>query len=141
SRLTRHTIQPPGNVARLSVAVIIDDEPTVTKGKDGQTKITRAPRKREDLQKIQGLVAAAVGLEADRGDLLTVENVSFEEPMVEEPVPPTALEKYGPQLWEGSRMLMVGGLGLMGLLIFVRPLMKRVGAPPAMARPALAVAA
>jgi len=142
SRVTRHTIQPSGNIARLSVAVIIDDEPTVTKVKDGTSKITKTPRKPEDLQKIQGLVAAAVGLEADRGDLLTVENVSFEEPTIEEPVPPTAMEKYGPQVWEGGRILMIGVIGLMALLIFVKPLMRRVGsAQQMMARPALAVAA
>jgi flagellar M-ring protein FliF len=140
SRLTRHTIQPPGNVARLSVAVIIDDEPVVSKAKDGTTKITRTPRKHEDLQKIQGLVAAAVGLEADRGDQLTVENVSFEEPPVDEPVPPTMLQKYAPQMWEGGRMLMIGGLGLVALLLFVKPLMQRAGVQQALNRPALAVA-
>ena len=139
SRVTRHTIQPPGNVARLSVAVIIDDEPTVTKAKDGTTKVGRAPRKREDLQKIQSLVAAAVGLEADRGDLLTVENVSFEEPIVEEPVAPTLIEKITPQVWEASRILLIGGIGLMGLLLFVKPLLKRAaGGQQMMARPAVA---
>jgi flagellar M-ring protein FliF len=138
SRLTRHTIQPPGDVARLSVAVILDDDQTTTKGKDGQPEVKRTPRKREDLQKIQGLVAAAVGLEMDRGDQITVENVSFEEPFVEEPVTPTALEKYAPQLWEGSRILVIGALGLIALLVFVRPLMQRAGV--AAARPALAAA-
>jgi flagellar M-ring protein FliF len=139
-RLTRHTIQPPGNVARLSVAVIIDDEPVLTKGKDGQTKITRTARKREDLQKIQGIVAAAVGLETDRGDQLTVENVSFEEPPIEEPVPPTVLQKYAPQLQEGSRILTVGLLGFLAMVFFVKPLLRRAGVQPGNARPALAVA-
>ena len=138
SRLTRHTIQPPGGVARLSVAVILDDDQTTTKGKDGALEVKRTPRKREDLQKIQGLVATAVGLEPDRGDQITVENVSFEEPVVEEPVTPTALEKYAPQLWEGSRILVIAALGLIVLLVFVRPLMARVGG--AAGRPALAVA-
>ena len=74
-------------------------------------------------------MAAAVGLETDRGDQLTVENVSFEEPPVEEPVPPTVLQKYAPQFWEGSRILMVGVLGFLALILFVKPLMRRAGVP------------
>jgi flagellar M-ring protein FliF len=138
SRLTRHTLQPPGDVARLSVAVILDDDQTTTKGKDGQLEVKRSPRKREELQKIQGLVAAAVGLEPDRGDQITVENVSFEEPVVEEPVAPTALERYAPQIWEGSRILVIGALGLIALMVFIRPLMQRAGVSAG--RPALAAA-
>ena len=38
-----------------------------------------AARRAEEIQKIHGLVAAAVGLDADRGDQLTVENIAFEE--------------------------------------------------------------
>jgi flagellar M-ring protein FliF len=140
SRLTRHTIQPPGDVARVSVAVILDDEPVVTKGKDGQTKMTRQPRKREDLQKIQGLVAAAVGLETDRGDQLTVENVSFEEAPIEEVPTPTLLEKYSPQLWEGGRILGVLLVGVFGLMLFMRPLMRKAGVEPVEFRPAAALA-
>ncbi|MBI4265878.1 MAG: flagellar M-ring protein FliF [Acidobacteria bacterium] len=129
SRTTRRTIQPPGDVARLSVAVIIDDDQVAARGENGQTTVTRTPRKPEDLQKIQDLVAAAVGLEPDRGDQLTVQNVSFDEPVVEEGTPPSILERYAPHVWEGSRMLLIAILGLVALLVFVRPLMRRAGGP------------
>jgi flagellar M-ring protein FliF len=131
SRVTRHTIQPPGDVARISLAVILDDDQAVAKDKDGKMKVTRTSRKREDLQKIQALVAAAVGLEPDRGDQITVENVSFEEPIVEEPATPTMFEKvgqYAPQLWEAGRILATLALGIIALMVFVRPLMQRAGA-------------
>src|SRR5262245_27494830 len=65
SRTTRHVIQPRGDVARLSVAVILDDDQKTKQNADGSTRIVRKPRTREELQKIQALVAAAVGLETD----------------------------------------------------------------------------
>lgn len=127
SRTTRHVIEPPGDVARLSVAVIIDDDQVFTKGEDGATKITRTARKPEDLQKIQGLVAAAVGLETERGDQLTVQNISFDEPPVEEEVAPTVLEKIAPKVWEGGRLLGIAAIGFLAFVVFVRPLMRRAG--------------
>ena len=123
SRTTRRVISPPGEIARLSVAVILDDDQVVKTNAQGQKTATRTPRSRESLQKIQGLVAAAVGLEMDRGDQLTVENVSFDEPVVEEAPPPTMLQRITPELKEGSRMLVIVGLAVFALLLLVRPLM------------------
>ena len=140
SRTTRHVIEPPGDVARLSVAVIIDDDQVMSKNEDGSTKMTRTARKPEDLQKIQGLVAAAVGLETDRGDALTVQNISFDEPPVEEEVAPTVLEKIAPKMWEGGRMLGIAAIGFLAFLMFVRPLMRRAGVE-VVERQAVAVAA
>jgi flagellar M-ring protein FliF len=124
--MTRHTIQPAGDIARLSVAVILDDDQVFTKNAEGATTAARKPRTREELQKIHGLVAAAVGLDLERGDQLTVENVAFDEPPVEEVVP-SVLERYSPQIWEGSRMLIVAVLGLVAFLVLVRPLVAGAG--------------
>ncbi len=132
SRTTRHVIQPPGDVARLSVAVILDDD-QVAKTGPGRVDADRARSRarREELQKIQALVAAAVGLETDRGDQLTVENVAFDEPAVEQGPPPGVLEQYSPQIWEGSRIAVVALLGVVALLVFVRPLVRKAGGSPA----------
>ena len=127
SRTTRHTLQPPGDVARLSVAVILDDDHVAKAGKDGETTITRKPRTPEEIQKIQGLVAAAVGLEPDRGDQLTVENVAFDEPVVIEAPPAPFMERYSPQIWEGGRIAAVGLIALAAFFMFVRPMLRRAG--------------
>ena len=140
SRTTRHVIAPPGDVTRLSVAVILDDDQVSKKNADGSTGVTRKPRSRDELQKIQGLVAAAVGLEATRGDKLTVENVAFDEPVTEEGPPPTMLEKITPAVWEGSRIAMVGLVGLFALMMIVRPMMRKAGVAPAAKSEALAAA-
>jgi flagellar M-ring protein FliF len=137
SRTTRHVIQPPGEVARLSVAVILDDDQVAKTSGEGETTIERKPRTPAEIQKIQALVAAAVGLETERGDQLTVENVAFDEPVVVEVPPAPFYERYSPQLWEGGRITAVLGIALVAFFMFVRPMMRRVGLKPA---PALAVA-
>lgn len=125
SRVTRHTIRPRGEIARLSVAVIVDDEPVVKKDKKGGVVRSTKPRDAAELQKIQGLVATAVGLDTLRGDQLTVENVSFENTMVEEPAPPGVWQQYRPVVNDFGRVGSVVVLGLMAFLFVVRPLMRR----------------
>lgn len=119
---------PPGDVQRLSVAVILDDDQQSTTAQDGTVTTRRVPRSPEDLQKIQGLVAASVGLEPDRGDQLTVQNVSFEEPPPDIPeAPKTVIQRvqdYTPQIWEGARMLMVMVVAIIALLFVVRPMLQ-----------------
>ena len=56
-------VRPPGDIARLSVAVILDDDHVQQKRQDGAFSTVRLARKREEMQKIQGLVAAAVGFD------------------------------------------------------------------------------
>jgi len=141
SKTTRRVLQPPGDVARLSVAVIVDDNHVQQKKEDGSVTIERVARKPEEIQKIQSLVAAAVGLDPDRGDQLTVENVAFDEPAVEEDVPPSILLRYAPQISEFGRLVTVLVVGLVGFLFVIRPLLKSggmTGSTRAAAQPQLA---
>lgn len=125
SRTTTHTVKPGGDIARLSVAVILDDE--VINKKDKSGKVTRSTKSRsaEELQKIQTLVATAVGLDTTRGDQVTVENIPFDAQLVEEPVEPSIVEKYGPVAGEGAKIVAAIGLVLFVLLVIVRPVFKQ----------------
>jgi flagellar M-ring protein FliF len=127
SKTTRRVLQPPGDVARLSVAVILDDDHVQKKEQDGTVSTVRQPRKTEEIQKIQALVAAAVGLDTERGDLLTVENVSFDEPQVEDETPPSVFVRYAPQINEVGRLVTVLVIGLVGFFFVVKPLLKAGG--------------
>ncbi len=134
SRTTTHTVKPSGDVARLSVAVILDDELVVKKDNNGTATRSTRSRKPEELQKIQGLVSAAVGLDTNRGDQLTVENIAFDTAPPEEPEPPTLIEQYGPAAGEGAKV--VGVLLLVGLVILVviKPMVQTaLGGPRAIA--------
>src|SRR5690606_14744359 len=65
SRTTSRTIAPPGDVARISVAVILDDNHVLKPGPDGKPVMTRVSRTPEELQKLQAHVAASVGLDPE----------------------------------------------------------------------------
>jgi flagellar M-ring protein FliF len=123
SKLTRHSLQPRGDITKLSVAVLLDDDRPAASG-DQQQPAAAKPRAPEEIQKIHGLVAAAVGFDADRGDQLTVENIAFEETPVETIAPPGAWQKYGPQVMEAVRVLGIVALGALALFGVIRPIVK-----------------
>jgi flagellar M-ring protein FliF len=126
SHTTRRTVKPKGEIARLSVAVILDDKLELITGKDGVVTRKYKPREREELQRIQNSVSAAAGVDTARGDQLTVENIAFDDrPVVDEVVKPTFWEQQSPRLPELGRILGVVVLGLFAFLLVVRPVMKR----------------
>lgn len=126
SKTIRHTIRPRGDIARLSVAVLVDNEVVSSTGPDGAVTRATRPRTPEELQKFQGLVAAAVGLDPARGDQLTIENVPFEEPVPEEVVPPAPMwKRIGTEAWEGVRVLGILLLAVLAFFMVVRPLMRK----------------
>lgn len=63
SKIKSHVLQAPGDVLRLSVAIIVDT---------AQTNLT--PRRISELQKVAG---AAVGIDAKRGDQIEVIGMAF----------------------------------------------------------------
>ncbi len=132
---TRHTMEPGGKVERLSVAVIVDD--LRAPGADGEPA-TNKPREAAEMERIKGLVAASVGLDTERGDLLTVENIAFEEApvTVEEPVgpwwkqvSPTVVSTLGVSVGDVMRWALVGLLALVALLAVIRPILRAALGP------------
>ena len=82
SKSVRHTVQPPGRVKRLAAAVLIDDAIDMT-DKNGVKTPTRRKRTAEEMKEIEQLAGAAIGIDAQRGDMLAVQNLSFQELPVE----------------------------------------------------------
>jgi flagellar M-ring protein FliF len=128
-------VNPVGKVEKLSIAVIIDNVTKTTTGDDGQPKTTVEPRTPEEMKKYRDLVAAAIGLNAERGDLLTLENISFEgeTELIEQP---TFLEKQAPLIMTGLRYLIIPVAFILIYLLFLRPVQKTVFANWAPAGPA-----
>ena len=130
-RSTSRTVRSSGAIARLAVAVLVDDAPAnADTEEDGAAGgAPRRARDTDEMRQIEALVAAAVGLDPARGDQLTVENISFEElPQIEE-VAPRLWERYLPQLLDAARIATVLVVGLVACLVVVRLLIRRtVGA-------------
>ena len=79
SETNRQVVKLPGAVAKLSVAVLVDQE-TVTAA-DGS--VTFQPRSDAELATLKELVASAVGLDTTRGDVLTLKSLPFQQNPVE----------------------------------------------------------
>jgi flagellar M-ring protein FliF len=77
----RHTRWPQGGVRKMSVSVLVDHALRW----EGAKRVVEAPTP-EKLKVIHDLVAAAVGLNNDRGDQLVVEAFPFESTLHAEPL-------------------------------------------------------
>jgi flagellar M-ring protein FliF len=134
-----HTIQPAGEIERLSVAVIVDDDQQV-KTEGGNTAVTRTKRTSEELKKFENLVASSVGFNSERGDKVTVENIAFDEPASEAVEAPSVLVRYQPQIEESARVAGLIVVVVLAFIFLVKPLMAKVSAGVATTRVAVAAA-
>lgn len=124
-KTTVKSSRPRGGVERLSVAVLIDDEHYSEKGADGAMVPKTRPRTKEQLQKLTEIVMTGTGVDTTRGDQITVHNVAFSYPPVEEPETPGFLTRFGPQIALGLKLLVVLLLGTAAFFFVGRSLMPR----------------
>jgi flagellar M-ring protein FliF len=77
SKTVRHVVESPGKVRRLTAAVVLNDRliQAATRGKSAQWQ----PRSADELRNLTALAQAAVGFDSSRGDMVTVQDLAFEE--------------------------------------------------------------
>ena len=142
SEVRRERTRAAGAVERISVAVLVDTAQPQPAAADGQAAGEPQP---VDLERLTDLVKAAVGFDADRGDVVSVQAMRFAvAPDAGTEV--TALDLPGPLMRNLPRLVESGLIALVALaLLFfvVRPLMAsgRGGGAQAPASPAVAGAA
>ncbi len=139
SQTSREILREPGDVRRLSVAVLVND--VVTTAADGSRDMV--PRPVEEMQALGDLVSSAVGFDALRGDVVTIRSMPFE------PIAATGSEGManGPLL-DLMKLIRLAAFALVALvlgLFVLRPILTsaRRGAalglpPPEGAMPVLA---
>jgi flagellar M-ring protein FliF len=133
SETSREIIRAPGDIRRLTVAVLVNDL-TVTDA-EGATQVQ--PRTTEELDALRELVASAVGFDEERGDVITIRSMSFE------PLPEAGTEATVAGLpldmMSLIRLAVLAVVALILGLFVVRPILAqgRLPAPPP-APPALA---
>jgi flagellar M-ring protein FliF len=127
NRITRHVIEPAGSIRRVTAAVLLDDvtERKQEKGKWVETHHKRTP---EELKTISELAQAAIGFNSARGDVISVQNLAFERPVVADLPPITFAEKARKGINDYSSVIRYAGMLLLFLLVYVlmlRPIQKR----------------
>lgn len=122
SKSVSKIINPVGSIKALSVSVLIADKIVPAKDENGDASIS--PRSEEELKAIESMVASALGLVTDRGDVINVTSMPFmekaEEQLVAEGLPKNLLYEYLPMVKIG--LLFIGALLFYFLL--VRPIIK-----------------
>jgi len=83
SKTVRHVMENPGRVRRLTAAIVVNDRLAELAAK-GKAAVWQ-PRSAEELHNLTALAQAAVGFDAARGDLLTVQDLAFEENRTQQP--------------------------------------------------------
>jgi flagellar M-ring protein FliF len=95
---------------------------------EGKSQTSAKPRDAAEVERIKNLVAAAVGFDAERGDQLTVENISFGEPPVEEDLSPSLWQRIAPPVtdYAPTAVRLLGILLMMGLAfsMVLRPMVR-----------------
>jgi flagellar M-ring protein FliF len=122
SRIVKHTKLPQGAVTKLSLSVLVDHDLKW----DGPKRLLEPPSP-EKLKVIHDLVAAAVGLDVDRGDQLVVEAFPFEatmtaeSPVIEAPsrAPPSPLPPWLQKLMAAKHFTLIAGIGGGAFLLLV----------------------
>ncbi|MGB7268913.1 MAG: flagellar basal-body MS-ring/collar protein FliF [Albidovulum sp.] len=74
SETTREVVKTPGAVRRITVAVLVDGVQTTDDSGQPQWQ----PRPDEELTALRDLVAASVGFDETRGDVITIRSMAFE---------------------------------------------------------------
>ncbi len=92
NKLVRHTLQPAGRIKRIAAALLVDDAVEIEQ-KNNQRTATRRKRSAEEMKQIEQLAAATLGIDPKRGDLLAVENLSFQNLSQDTPMTPTFMER------------------------------------------------
>jgi flagellar M-ring protein FliF len=127
NHITRHVIEPAGSIRRVTAAVLLDDviERKQEKGKWVETHHKRTP---EELKTISELAQAAIGFNSARGDVISVQNLAFERPVVPDLPPITFAEKARKGINDYSSVIRYAGMLALFLLVYVlmlRPIQKR----------------
>jgi flagellar M-ring protein FliF len=137
NRTTRHVIQPAGSIRRLTAAILLDDaiERKQEKGKWIEVRHKRRP---DEVQLITELAQAAIGFNSARGDVVSVENLTFDHAEAEDIPPPSLVEQARKGLSDYATIVRYAVLLVLFFLVYllvIRPVQKRALAAPVLQQP------
>lgn len=129
NHVNRKTVQAPGAIKKISVAVLVDGAYETKPDASGQTKPVFVGRPPEQLKSLEDIVKKAVGYDDARGDQITVSNVPFTADLgpMEDLSPKN---RWLEMLKNNQRMLMNAVLLLLVFLFVIRPIIKKFQQTP-----------
>ena len=122
SKTISKTINPIGTIKTLSVSVLLADK--IIPAKDEESEPSSEARSEKELKSVETMVASALGLDIERGDMINVTSMPFmaisDDQLLAEAIPKNLLYEYLP-------LIKIGLVSLGALLCYfllVRPIIK-----------------
>jgi flagellar M-ring protein FliF len=126
SKMVLHKVENPGRVRRMTAAIVVNDRQLQASSKN-KAAVWQA-RSQDELRNLTALAQASVGFDTARGDMLTVEDLAFDDNRA---VPPALSVGRAFDLVEQSPLLIKYTAMLLGIMVVVafgvRPALRRVG--------------
>ncbi|MGI4828103.1 MAG: flagellar basal-body MS-ring/collar protein FliF [Janthinobacterium lividum] len=129
NKTSRRSVEPAGRIRRITAALIVDDAIVRKPGPKQTWTESRTKRSPQELQQIQILAANAIGVDTARGDVITVQNLSFMNANLSELPKPSALDRARKGISDYAsalRYLMMLLLFGLAYALMIRPLQKTV---------------
>ena len=127
SKVVRNKIKNTGTLKRLTVGVVVDG----IYEKDDKGEMVYRPRTAEEMEQITALVKSAVGYDANRGDMVEVENLRFAAfaPQAEETAEILYMGFTKSELLRIAEGLGVAIVAILVILLVIRPLINNAFEP------------
>ncbi|OGG99798.1 MAG: flagellar M-ring protein FliF [Candidatus Lambdaproteobacteria bacterium RIFOXYD1_FULL_56_27] len=131
----RHVIskKSPGGIKRMSVAVLLDGKYEYVRDDAGEIvgSPVYKPWSPSDIQIIESVAKQSVGFSAERGDTITVQNIRFTKPLVEQ----ERLKQERSQatrrfIIDLVRYVLVGLIVIVLVFMVIRPMVMKLSAKP-----------
>ncbi len=84
NRTVQQVVESVGNVQRLTIAVLVNNKQEKVENEDGEETVQSVPRDPQELTVVEDIVKRAVGFKEERGDEISVNNVDFRLPTMDE---------------------------------------------------------
>ena len=126
NKINKQVVRTPGEVQRLSVAVVLDGRYEEKPGPDGKPQRTFTPRPDEEMNRLTALIRSAVGFNQTRGDVVQVTTMPFDQALPSEAAPSIldTLLAFGRA---NSQIMVTVFLALLFIFFVVRPLLRWAG--------------
>ncbi len=120
SKVVRNKVKNMGTIRRLTAAVVVDG----IYERDADGKRVYKSRSEEEMRQLTELVKSAVGYDADRGDMVEVENIRFAsfEPELEKPEEILIMGFTKDELIRIAEGLGVAIVAILVIVLVIRPL-------------------
>ena len=127
SKIVRNKVKNTGTLKRLTVAVLVDG----VYEKNDKGELVYRPRTAEEMDKLTALVKSAVGYDANRGDMVEVENLRFASlmPQTEETEEVLYMGFTKSELMRMAEGLGVAIVAILVILLVIRPLINNAFEP------------